>query len=90
MSVNDEPHFAFLSFGGNQHRMINLLRGVFQSRPDILQLKIRKIGENLGLGRPGGEHVDHIFNADAHPQNAWAPAALTGVKSDSIHVFRLH
>ena len=82
LGINDEPHGSM----HKENRVVELCRRVFEAGGDIFALQIRVIFENLGLGDFGGEQIQNIFYADAHPSDARATAALVWVEGDSsIH-----
>ena len=68
--------------------MIQFLRGVFEARANVIRFEIRIVFENLRLGHPGGQEVEHVLDANAHPTNARPPAALVGIEGDTFR--KLH
>src|SRR6266571_7860251 len=56
--------------------MVQIAGGVGDGGADVLRLKVGKVGEDFLLSRAAGEHVEHVFDADAHSSNARASAAL--------------
>ena len=65
--------------------MIEVAGGVGEAGADVPGFKVGKIGEDFLRRGPIGEHVEHIFDADAHPADAWASATLAGIDGDAIH-----
>ena len=68
--------------------MIQFLRGVFETRANVIRFEIGIVFENLRLGHPGGQQVEHVLNANAHPTDARPSAALVGIEGDTFR--KLH
>ena len=68
--------------------MIQFLRGVFETRANVIRFEIGIVFENLRLGHPGGQQVEHVLDANAHPTDARPSAALVGIEGDTFR--KLH
>ncbi len=60
--------------------------GVAEADKDVCLCQVGKVGEDFGLGHPGGEVGKNIVNGDVHPSDAGFAAALTGFKGDGVLV----
>lgn len=67
--------------------MIQLRRCVLKAGLDVLRLQIGIIGQDFHLRNSCRQQVQNIPDADAHPPDARAAAALPGIESNSIRVF---
>ena len=63
--------------------MIQLMSGIAESRLQILQLKIRKLAEDLIGCEASGIEIKHIADADPHPSDAGLAATLDRVVGDA-------
>jgi hypothetical protein len=68
-----------------EHRMPKPPTRKAQAGRDVLGLEIRQLNHDVIDGQPGGERIEDVADADAHPADARAPAALIGVHGDAIH-----
>ena len=59
------------------------MSGIAESRLQILQLKIRKLAEDLIGCEASGIEVKHIADADPHPSDAGLAATLGRVVGDA-------
>lgn len=77
--VDDQPHSAGLFGCGND--IVSRLGGrIGQCGTDIFVLDIRKIVQDLILGRAGCQHAQDVGDADPHPPNAGMTATLFGAR----------
>ena len=60
--------------------MVNFLRGVFQARPDVIGFQVGKVTKDFALRHTGGQQIQHVLDADAHPANAGPPPHWLGLK----------
>lgn len=90
LGINEEAHVTGLRFGQHEHGMVSPLRRVFQAGPNVLGLQVGKVREDFTFGHTGSQQVQHILDADAHPPDAGASAALLGVECNPIRVFHKH
>ena len=58
--------------------MIHFLSSVFEASSDIIGFQIGKIPKDIALRNPRRQEIQHILDADTHPANARATAALQG------------
>ena len=65
--------------------MIQATTGEPETRGDIGGLEIRQLREDLIRREPGGEEIQDVNDADAHPANAGTPATLLRIDCDAIH-----
>jgi len=65
--------------------MIEIAGGVRQTGTDVLGFQVWKILEDFCFGRAFGQHVQHVFDSDAHSADARPSAALLRIDSYSIH-----
>jgi|SRR4051812_19485207 hypothetical protein len=72
------------NLAGDDHRMINILCCVGNACANVFGLEVRKIPEYLLARRIACEDVEHIFDADPHPTDAWTPPALIGINCDAL------
>ncbi len=66
--------------------MIQVTRGISDARLDILSLQIGIIGEDFLLCRTTCQHVEYVFDANAHTAHAGASTALIRVNGDSSRI----
>ena len=55
-----------------------------QAGANVLQLKFRKVGKNLGLAHAFGQPAQNVMNRDPHAADARLAAALARLQRDSI------
>ena len=67
--------------------MIDLFSGKFQTGANILGFQELIILQNLSLGHPRRQHIQHIFHPETIMANAGPATTLFRVKRDSICVF---
>jgi len=63
--------------------MIEIPGRVSEARADVFTFQVGVVDEDLILSRPGGQHVQNVFDADAHVANARPTAAFAGLDRDS-------
>ena len=66
--------------------MIDLACRVFERGLDVLALEIGIAFEDFRFARTAGQHVEHVFDADAHAPDARPSATLVGIERDSVHL----
>jgi hypothetical protein len=66
--------------------MVRLHRREFERGPDVFRLQVGKISKDFLLRHLGGEQVEDVLDADAHPADTRTPAALVGVDRNAIEV----
>ena len=66
--------------------MVELGGGVFQTRLDVVRLKVGIIREDFRFGNTRRDEVEHVFDADAHPPGARPSTTLIRVEGDARHV----
>ncbi len=71
--------------GGDEHRVVEITRGVGEAGADVFRFQVRIVRKDLLGGGAAGEHVEDVFDADTHATNAGAPAALLRINGDAIH-----
>jgi len=64
--------------------MVNLGRGIFQTRPNVFQFKVWEVMKNFRFGCSTRKHIQHILNPNAQSANTRPAAALARIESDSI------
>ena len=64
--------------------MVNATAGKREARLQVVALQVGHLVENLGGVQSGGEEVENVADANAHPANARAPSALLWVGRDPI------
>jgi hypothetical protein len=62
--------------------MVKIPRGVRNRGANVFWLQVWEVGEDLFRGRATSEHVENVFNTNAHSTNARAAAALIGINRD--------
>ena len=62
--------------------MIHFLRGVFQTRSNVIVFQIGKIFEDFCLTHSSRQQIQDIPDPDTHPSHARASSALLRVESD--------
>ncbi len=66
--------------------MVELTGSILQAGSDIFGLQVGKVAEDGLLGFTRCEHIEHIFDPDAHASDARAPSALVWIKGDSFEL----
>lgn len=74
----------------HDHRVINLGRGIFKTRPYIVGFEIRVIGEDIWFRCTAGQHVKYILDTNAHTANTGSTAALTWIRSYPVKQISIH
>jgi hypothetical protein len=73
---NDERAVGHTATLRSEDRMIEAATGEPEASGDIRQLKIGQLTDDLFRRESGGEQIEDIDDANAHPADAGAPAAL--------------
>ena len=66
--------------------MVDLARRVFEASLDILTFEVGITFEDLGFGGSCSQHLEHIFDPNAHTPNTWPAGALFGVEGDAVQL----
>ena len=82
MGIDKKAHGS----GGFDDGVIDFRGSKFEAGLDVFRLKIGKIGENLGFGYAGGEHLENVLDTDAHVPDARTSATLLRVKGDAVEI----
>ena len=64
--------------------MIGFGGGVFQAGGDVVWFQVRVVFEDFGLWHFGGQQIEHVLHADAHPADAGTATALVRIEGDAI------
>lgn len=68
----------------SQDRMADLARCVLQCGSDVFRLEIRHFGKEFFGAESFRQQIQHIRDPDAHPSNAGASAALSGIHGNPL------
>lgn len=64
--------------------MINALRRKGERGFDVVELKIRKVCNDLGMRETGGEEIEDIDDTNAQAPNTRAAAEFAGLGGDAV------
>jgi len=67
--------------------MIESAAGEFQARRNIFCFEVRQFFKDLLLRETGGQQVQHVDDANAHPTDTGPSTTLLGVDRDSLDEF---
>lgn len=67
--------------------MIESAAGELQASRNIFSFKVRQFLKDLLLRETGGQQIQHIDDADAHPTNTGPSTTLLGVDRDAFDEF---
>lgn len=56
---------------------------------DVLFLKVREVGQDLLVRRPGHEVAEHVIYRDPHPPDARLPATHVRIYCDALSVVHM-
>src|SRR6266508_6260506 len=70
--------------------MIDLGGSVFKAGANVFRFEVRVILKNFCFGRPAGQHIENVFDANTHTTNAGTTTALTWIGSDAIEKAAAH
>jgi hypothetical protein len=65
--------------------VIALAGSELQHRRDVVRFEVWVVGEDLFVGRTGGEQIEHVLHTDAKTADARTAAADVGTDRDAIH-----
>ena len=88
--LTHREHQPETSLSNHDHGVIDLIRSILKTGPNILSFEIRIVLKDLCFGCSPCQHVKHVFDADAHPTNARTAAALTRIEGYSIKQIATH
>lgn len=67
--------------------MIESAAGKLQAGGNIFRFEIRQFFKDLLLRETGGQQIQHVDDADAHPTNTGSSATLFGIDCDAFDEF---
>lgn len=72
--------------GALQDGVIRLHRREFEGGTNVLGLKVGQVRQDPRFRNAGGKQVEDVFDANSHPANARATAALLGIDRDPVQM----
>ncbi len=82
LGINEEAH----RLGRFHDCVIHLGSGELQAGLNVFRFKVGKVCQNFRFRHPGRQHLEYIFDTNAHAANAGPTATLLGIKGDSFQI----
>jgi hypothetical protein len=62
--------------------------GEAQTRGDVFQFQVRKLGKDLLRRQPRGEQIEDVRHPNAETSHTWAPTVLLRIDRDALRHWR--